>query len=406
MTSHTKSLISALVVAFLDNFGYSIVFILFAPLVLNPEYGFFSGAVSEGAKNWWLGVLVGIFPFFLFFGAPFWGDVGDRWGRKRALVITILGTVFGHLLTAVAIFFQSYIFLLIARAVSGFLSGNVSICLATISDVSLDAKSKGRNFGLLTVFFGMGWILAMLAGGFLSDPTVSSYFNPSFPFYIAAALVFLGYILFQFVFVETHKPRTDVHFDLIKAFHDIKAALKMPDTRPILFIILIWSLGWYFTFQWFTPVSLEVYKVTQQLVSTHLIFLGLCWIIGGVFLNPLLLKKWDSRTLSIYTILIVALFVFLCSISRQYGLFSLFFALSALAAPVSFSNLLNVLSSSAQTSIQGKVMGFAQSFQALAGVIVPFAGGMLANISINTIYPLSGALLLLASLLLIRHKIK
>ncbi|MBX7067547.1 MAG: hypothetical protein K1X28_09995 [Parachlamydiales bacterium] len=73
MTSHTKSLISALVVAFLDNFGYSIVFILFAPLILNPEYGFFSGAVSVGVKNLWLGVLVGIFPFFLFFGAPFWG---------------------------------------------------------------------------------------------------------------------------------------------------------------------------------------------------------------------------------------------------------------------------------------------------------------------------------------------
>ncbi len=406
MTSHTKSLISALVVAFLDNFGYSIVFILFAPLVLNPEYGFFSGAVSVGAKNWWLGVLVGIFPFFLFFGAPFWGDVGDRWGRKRALVITILGTVFGHLLTAVAIFFQSFVFLLFARALSGFLSGNVSICLATISDVSPDARSKGRNFGLLTVFFGMGWILAMLAGGFLSDPTVSSYFNPSFPFYVAAALVFLGYLLVQFVFVETHKPRTDVHFDLIKAIHDIKAAMKMPDTRPILYIILIWSLGWYFTFQWFTPVSLEIYKVTQQLVSTHLIFLGLCWIIGGVFLNPLLLKKWTSRTLSIYTMLIVALFIFLSSISQPYGLFSLFFALSALAAPVSYSNLLNVLSSSTGSTVQGKVMGFAQSFQALAGVIVPFGGGMLANISINTIYPLSGALLVLGSLLLIRHKIK
>lgn len=406
MTSHTKSLISALVVAFLDNFGYSIVFILFAPLVLNPEYGFFSGAVSDGAKNWWLGVLVGIFPFFLFFGAPFWGDVGDRWGRKRALVITILGTAFGHLLTAVAIFFQSFVFLLFARALAGFLSGNVSICLATISDVSPDSRSKGRNFGLLTVFFGMGWILAMLAGGFLSDPTVSSYFNPSFPFYIAAVLVFLGYLLVQFVFVETHKPRTDVHFDLIKAFHDIKSALKMPDTRPILTIVLMWSLGWYFTFQWFTPVGLEIYKVTQQLVSTHLIFLGLCWIIGGVFINPLLLRRWESRTLSIYTIFIVAFFIFLCSISSQFGLFSLFFALSALAAPVSFSNLLNVLSSSAHTNIQGKVMGFAQSFQALAGVIVPFGGGLLANISINTIYPLSGALLVLASLLLIRHKIK
>jgi DHA1 family tetracycline resistance protein-like MFS transporter len=404
MTSHTKSLISALVIAFLDNFGYSIVFILFAPLVLNPEYGFFSGAVSVGVKNLWLGVLVGIFPFFLFFGAPFWGDVGDLWGRKRALVITILGTVLGHLLTAVAIFFESFAFLLIARAISGFLSGNVSICLATISDVSTDTKTKGRNFGLLTVFFGMGWILAMLVGGYLSDPTVFRFFNPSVPFYLAAGLVFLGYLVVQFLFVETHKPRKDVHFDLIKSVHDIKAALRMHDTRPVLYILLMWSFGWYFTFQWFTPVSLEIYHVSQQTVSTHLVFLGACWIIGGVLLNPLLIKRFSSRTLSIYSILFVALFIFLCSISSQFWLFSLFFSLSALSAPIGLSNIFNILSSSAHSDIQGKVMGFAQSFQALAGVVIPFAGGALANISINTIYPLSGFLLLISCWLLLRQK--
>jgi hypothetical protein len=101
----------------------------------------------------------------------------------------------------------------------------------------------------------------------------------------------------------------------------------------------------------------------------------------------------------------VALFIFLSSISGKYGLFSLFFNLSALAAPIGLSNLFNVLSSSSQVDIQGKVMGFAQSFQALAGVIVPFAGGVLANISINTIYPLSAAILLLAALFLFRQKV-
>lgn len=401
MSSHNRSLVSALAIAFLDNFGYSIVFILFAPLMLNPEYGFFSGAVSVGAKNLWLGILVGIFPFFLFFGAPFWGDVGDRWGRKKALVITVLGTVFGHLITAVAIFFQSYGFLLIARAISGFLSGNISICLATISDISSDSKIKGRNFGFLTVSLGMGWVLSMLAGGYLSDPTLASFFNPTLPFYLAAGLTFLGFLIVQFFFVETHKPRTDVHFNLMKSIHNIKEALQMRETRPLLFILLVWSLGWYFTFQWFTPVSIERYNVSQQIVSSHLVLLGICWIIGGVFLNPLLIKKIHSRTLSIYSSFFVALFLFLCSLSTQFSLFALFFAISALAASVSLSNLFNVLSSSAHSDIQGKVMGFAQSFQALAGIIVPFAGGLLANVSIQTIYPLSAALLLLSGLLLL-----
>jgi DHA1 family tetracycline resistance protein-like MFS transporter len=404
MSSQTKSLISTLAVAFLDNFGYSIVFILFAPLILSPEYGFFSSSVSEGSKNILLGVLTGVFPFFLFFGAPFWGDVGDLWGRKKALVWTILGTIVGHILTAVAILFESYIFLLFARALAGFLSGNVSICLAIISDISPDPKTKGRNFGLLTVFLGIGWILSMLVGGYLSDPNLGSFFNPALPFYIAAGLTFLGYLAVQVLLTETHRAHAHLKFDLIKSIRDIGIALQTKQMRPFLYVLLFWSLGWFFTFQWFTPVSIESFHVTQETVSSHLIALGICWIIGGVILNPIFLKKTNSYKLSIYSILCLAVGVFLCSLSSQYWLFSLFFALSALAAPISLSNILNEVAISSPAEIQGKAMGFSQSFQALAGIIVPFAGGAIANLSIDAIYPLSAFLILFSCLLLFRSK--
>lgn len=405
MSSYTKNLISALAITFLDNFGLSIVFILFAPLILNPEYGFFSSTVSTGSKNLLLGILIGVFPFFLFFGAPFWGDIGDLWGRKQALVWTILGTILGHLLTAAAIVFQSYLFLLVARAFSGFLSGNVSICLATISDISPDPQTKGRNFGLLTVFLGMGWILAMLVGGYLSDPTLSAYFSPALPFFLAALMTFLGYLIVQFLFVETGRLHPGIHFDLMKSIHDIQSALQIKPMRPFLYVIFFWSLGWFSTFQWFTPVSLERYHVSQELISSHLLALGICWIIGGVVLNPLFLKKYSSRTLSIYSVLFLAIAVGLCGISSEYWLFSFFFAISALAGSISLSNILNEVATSAPLSVQGKAMGFAQSFQALAGIIVPFAGGMIANLSIAAIYPLNAALLVISFLLLWSRKV-
>ncbi|EKE08154.1 MAG: hypothetical protein ACD_17C00315G0001, partial [uncultured bacterium] len=392
-----------LFISFLDNFGYSIVFILFAPVVLNPDYGFFSQETSLGTKNIYLGILVGIFPLALFFGAPFWGDVGDFWGRRRALLWTILGTVFGHVMTALAMVVKSFAFLLIARAVAGLFAGNVSIALATISDISKEPKLKARNFGLLTVALGSGWILAMLLGGYLSDPTISSYFSPELPFYVVAALTFVGFLVVKYFFIETHKNYPTVSFDVLKSFHEIKEALKIKEMRPILYVLFFWSMGWFYDFQWFTPISLESYHVTQEKISSYLLVLGISWILGGVFLNPFLVQRFSSRCLSIYTVLLTAVLIFLSLVSKQYFFFGFWFWMSALLAAVTLSNLFNLVALSAPSRVQGKAMGFSQSFQALAGFVVPFLGGAIANVSISWIYPLSFVLLLFSFFLLLRN---
>ncbi len=403
MHSKTKSFISALSIGFLDNFGQSLVFILFAPLILNSEYGFFSKEVSLGAKNILLGLLIGIFPMLLFFGAPFWGDIGDHWGRRKALLFTVFGTFLGHLLSAFSISVQSYLFLLISRAIAGFFSGNASICMATISDLSTH-ETKARNLGILTVFWGMGFILSMLAGGFLSDPTIVSYFRPELPFYFAAGLTLVGLLIVKFLFVETHKPRSEIQFGWMKSIDEIKKALQMAQMRPFLYILFFWSMGWFLNFQWFTPVSLERFQVTQEIVSSHLAIFGIFWIVGGIVINPWVVKRFSSFSLATGSILIVASFILLLSMSSRFAMFSLLFTVTALASPVSLSNLLNLLSASAPPAIQGKTMGFSQSFFALSGILVPIIGGILANLSIKAIYPISSLFLFFAVVLLVRKK--
>jgi MFS transporter, DHA1 family, tetracycline resistance protein len=395
-----RDLFSAFIVGFLDNFGYSLVFILFAPLILKPEYGFFSDQVLLGTKNILLGVLIGVFPVMMFFGAPLWGDFADRFGRKKALIITLLATIAGHLLSALAILTKSYALLLVARALAGFFSGNISICLATISDVSPTSPIKARNFGILTVLMGLGWISAMLVGGYLSDPSLGSFLGPTLPFYITALFTFLGFLVVRLIFTESHKTEKGVKFDLIKSIHEIKAALHTKQIRPFLLILLIWSLGWFFAFQWLTPISMETFKVSQQTTSLSLVGVGIFWVLGGVFLNTFLVKRFPSLSISLWTILTTALFLLLSQTTQNYLNFSIFYWIGTFAAPAALSNILNLVSSAAPKKIQGKAMGFTQSFQALAGVIVPLAGGLIAKIDIKLILPLSISLLLLSCLFL------
>jgi MFS family permease len=390
---HSGSLISALVVAFLDNFGFSLVFILFAPLVLDPAYGFFSNEVAQGTKNIFLGILVGAFPIFMLFGAPFWGDYADRFGRKSAFILTLLGTVGGHLLSAAAIFSGSFLFLVFTRCLAGFFSGNISIALATVADLSPTDAIKGRNFGIVGVMMGIGWILAMVLGGNLSNPVI--------PFLITAALTFLGFLLVKIWFQETHFQKTPLHFDLMKSLRDIKKALYYPEMRPFLIVLFFWSLGWFFTFQWFTAISLEKYSVSQSTASLYLIVLGLFWMIGGTILNPLLVKKFNPRALSIASIFLTTFFITASCWTTHYFAFSVLFCFSALSAPVSFSNILNLVSISAPNGLQGTAMGFTQSYQALAGALVPIIGGILAKWNISSIFPIGGGLLALSVLILL-----
>lgn len=398
---NNRTLFSALSIAFLDNFGLSIVFIMFAPLILDPSYGFFSAQVDTSTKNILLGVLIGAFPILTFFGAPFWGDYADRFGRKRALLFTIIGTLLGHALCGVAILFQSYTSLLIARAMAGFFSGNISICLATISDLSHDPKIKGRNIGILTVAMGFGWIVAMLMGGYLSDPAVSSFFSPVLPFAVAAIFTFFGYLIVRFLFTETNESKRPLHFDLMKSIRDIIVAIQHKQSRPYLVMILFWSLGWFFTFQWFTAVSLERFHVSQESASLRLIVLGIIWMLGGLVVNPILVKKFSTSAIALVSIFFTGFFVLLTSTTDQYFIFSFFYWIATIAAPIGLSSSLNIISTTAPTNMQGRVMGFTQSFQALAGVMVPLAGGLLAILDIGSIFPIAGILLLLAFLILL-----
>ncbi|EJF86289.1 hypothetical protein MCW_00185 [Cardidatus Bartonella washoeensis 085-0475] len=51
---------------------------------------------------------------------------------------------------------------------SGISSANFAICMAYLSDIS-DDRTRTRNFGLLGIASGLGFILGSFIGGFLGQ---------------------------------------------------------------------------------------------------------------------------------------------------------------------------------------------------------------------------------------------
>lgn len=166
MVSKLKdTLLPVYFVLFLDNFGFAVIFATFGPLFHNPEYGMVSAEMSAGLRNVMLAYSFIVFPLGQFFGSPFLGDIADQFGRKKAFYITIGGTTLGHIFTGIFISTNSFFLLILSRLLTGFFAGNLSICLASIADLSPDERSRSKNFAMIVIVTGISWMIAMLMGG-------------------------------------------------------------------------------------------------------------------------------------------------------------------------------------------------------------------------------------------------
>lgn len=401
-----RSFISLLIVTTLDNFGMGIVMVMFAPLILSGKYGFLPADTSVAIRNIYLGILFAAFSVTQFFGAPILGDIADRTGRKKALLITILGVFFGFLLSGAACIFTNIYFLIISRLITGFFAGNMSICFAGIADLSPNEKVRSRNFGIVTVVWGISWNIAMLVGGYLSDPTKSKYFSPALPFWITAFVTFLSLFVVWKLYHETHPVHAKHPFNIIKGLHNVVLSLKIKEIRPFFLVVLFWGLGWGLSVQWYGTYSILEFGASQEAISWGLLIQGCFWMLGGSIINPLLIKKYRALTVGALGYFVVIIFLVLSALPSELYLFNIFFWIAAVFSSFAFSNSMSLTSIHAPEKIQGKVMGLTQSMLSLAFIFVPMMGGVVGGANAALFYPLSAGLCAICLIILISQRKK
>lgn len=385
----------------MDNFGFGLVFVMFAPLLLSPQYHFVAADTSLATRNFYLGLLFAAYPLTQLFGAPILGDYADRAGRKKGLYISIIGVTIGFFLSGVACLFTSLSFLIISRLISGFFAGNLSICMSAIADLSPTEKDRSHNFGIMMVIWGVSWNAAMLVGGYLSDPTKSRFFGPSVPFWLTTILTLLSLVAIARYYTETHKTEGKVRLDLIKGLHNIKYALKLKNVRPYFITIFIWTIGWGLSVQWFSTYSILTYNTSQEGISWGLLIQGLFWMFGGLLLNPFLLKKFKSLPITIIGNIFCSALLFLTMIPKQFYSFAAIYWISAMFASTAFSNNMNLASIHAPKNVQGKIMGISQSMMSLAWVITPLIGALIGGNNPRLFYPTAGGFIVITLFLLL-----
>ncbi len=403
--SRAWALFSVYFIAAIDNCGYAIAFVLFPPLLLNPEYGFLSHDPSLASKLIAMGVLYSAFPLAQLLGAPILGELADFWGRKKAFYVSIYGTIGAYLLSGYVLSLKSIFLLFIARFLTGLFAGNQSICNASIADLSPNPKQRAKNFGVLTVVWGLSFPIGLAFGGLLSNPSKSALYSPSLPFYLIAAITLLSLLTLALFFPETfqaNEKKERLHF--IQGIQNILDALKIPSAKRFFMLMFVWTLGWGYSVTWYGAYAMQKFDKSQEIVTFGLMIQGIGWTFGGAFIKPLLLRFMQVWTIAKFSYVVTTILLIITSCMPSYDLFIVMFALSAVMGAISLSSTFNIISIATPKNIQGKAMGITQSMMALGFFLVPILGGIIGAISIDTFFPISAFFLFIGLMILLRSK--
>ncbi|KZT12519.1 MFS general substrate transporter [Laetiporus sulphureus 93-53] len=155
-----------------------------------------------------LGGLMGsVFSMLQWFISPHIGSLSDKYGRKRVLLITMIGNILSALIWVKSTTFVSY---MLSRVVGGLSEGNVQLAIAILSDVSTPA-TRAKALAHVGIAFAICFCIGPPIGAyFASRPLPSSFTASGFEFnvYAAPAALTLALLIFETLFLAVALPET------------------------------------------------------------------------------------------------------------------------------------------------------------------------------------------------------
>lgn len=297
-----------------------------------------------------------LFSLLQAIASPFIGRLSDKYGRRTALLASMMGNILSVLLWVAAVDFRTF---LASRVVGGLSEGNVQIATAIASDIS-DENSRGATMALIGACFSIAFTFGPALGAFLSSiATVAA--NP----FATAAGVSLFLIVLETLYLYVALPETlpsmarkDAKPAAAKMSAKPKTSAKGTNSLTLLnlthFVFLLFFSGMEFSLPFMTY---DLFRYSSAQNGRLLGFVGLVASIlqGGVTRR---LPPLTAVRLGVVSCLVA--FGILCNLQTQRFLYIAASCLAVTSATV-VSGLNALGSLEAKASEQGGKLGILRS---------------------------------------------
>jgi DHA1 family tetracycline resistance protein-like MFS transporter len=189
---------------FIDLLGFGIVI---------PLLPFYTERLGGGPFA--VGLMVAAYSLMQALFTPIMGAVSDRVGRRRVLLLSLVGSVASQLFSAFAPTLPLFI---LARALAGVAGGNIAVAQAYVADITTPER-RARGMGMIGAAIGLGFVFGPAIGG------AAGLGGLSMPFFVAAGFATANLILAFFLLPETCR------------------AASVPTPAAIMPVRRVWSRG-------------------------------------------------------------------------------------------------------------------------------------------------------------------
>ena len=357
----------------LDLIGFGILFPVLA------RY-----ARDAGASPATAGVLVASFSIAQLVFSPITGRLSDRVGRKPVIIMSLVGTALGSLLTGLA---GSLWLLFLARIIDGASGASVSVAQAAVTDVA-PPEDRARLLGLLGAAFGAGFALGPAIGG------VAALVSHRLPFFIAAAIAGVNALVAVKRLPET-RPKTS---SKERMRCDTPLSLRRSAGRLVLvtFVSLVAFSGFEATFSLLAEARFNLSESSTYGLF-FLIGIGLVVVQGGA-IHTVVVKLGELRTVR-FGLACNAVGLSLVAVDAGWAPLTLALALLIIGQGLVAPTLSALVAGRASDDRRGEVLGIQQSAGGLARSVGPALGGYLFGQSIPAPYLVGAALVAVAMVL-------
>jgi MFS transporter, DHA1 family, tetracycline resistance protein len=350
-----------------------------------------------GGNAFAIGLLFSCYSFVQFLTAPALGALGDRYGRRAIMLVSLCGAILGFSVFTIG----GALWVLFAgwMIVGGF-DCWIATAYAYMADTT-ESSDRTRYFAFLT---------AAIASGFVIGPATSGFFSrtsPTTPLYVLVALLVFAAIWGYLSMPESLPPSqrsTSLKLSHLNPLSQLRDILQFPQLQLLLLSFLLFWPSVIVLSANLPSLLFDRLSWTPEQISSILVIYGVLVVSVQLFILPLLLRRFQETHLAIFGGLASASAFFLLALFPITGSLQLAYAgivVFGLGQPLVQTCLTGAMSKSMSADIQGRVAGSVAAVMAIAQVLGPFGAGWLYQaVSPSAPYWACSALSLIAVVLI------